>query len=147
MPAALKQALADLAKPGCDVVFASGIAKGHDPAEVLSAIINGTQYGSVSFKGLGPGTGAEESVSRRFPPWQQKKVTITINSGTYPGGIYWNNGDAGVNAITLLHELGHAFNDLFGKGSSTIINDTNWKGKMNQAAEDANADALKPCAQ
>ena len=31
MPAALKQALADLAKHGCDVGFTSGIAKGHGP--------------------------------------------------------------------------------------------------------------------
>jgi hypothetical protein len=32
-------------------------------------------------------------------------------------------GTANVNDSTVLHELGHAFNDLFGKGSSTIIND------------------------
>ena len=91
MSAALKQALADLAKPGCgDVVFAGGIAKGHDPGEVLEAIVAGTQYGSVTFKDLGPGAGAEESGRVRVPIFQAKKVTITINSGTYPGGVYWN---------------------------------------------------------
>ena len=72
-------------------------------------------------------------------------MTIDINSGIYPGGVYWNNGDAGVNAITLLHELGHAFNDLFGKRSSTIVNDVTIFGKINQAAENANAAALEPC--
>jgi len=74
-------------------------------------------------------------------------VTYDANGNSYPSGVSATyNGDASVNAITLLHELGHAFNDLFGKGSSTIINDTNWRGKVNQAAEDANAEALRPCA-
>jgi RHS repeat-associated protein len=145
MSAALKQAIADLAKPDCgDVVFAGGIASGHDPAEVLQAIVNGTSYGSISFKDLGAGTGGEEN-SRFRLPFQSKKVTITINSYNDAGGIYWNGGDSGVNAITLLHELGHAFNDLFGNGSSTIENDVNWRGKMNMDAEDRNAKRLAPC--
>ncbi|PWU09991.1 MAG: hypothetical protein C5B51_05180 [Terriglobia bacterium] len=146
MSAALDQAIADLAKPDCAKVFAGGIAKGHDPVAVLQAIVLGTQYGSVSFKDLGAGTGAvESSYPLRF--FGVKKVTITINSGIYAGGAYWNNGYANVNALTLLHELGHAFNDLFGRGSSAIINDTTLLGKVNQAAEDKNAATLKPCGQ
>jgi hypothetical protein len=146
MPAALAQALADLKKPGCSAVFAGGIAAGFDPATVLQDIVSGAQYGSVSFKDLGAGTGAEESAPFHAP-WKKKSVKIVINSGTYPGGVYWNNGNASVNALTLLHELGHAFNDLFGNGSSTIINDTTRTGKIIQSAEDANATALIPCGQ
>jgi len=128
------------------VIFAGGIAAGYDPATVLQAIVAGAQYGSVSFKDLGPGTGAQESAPFHAP-WKKKKVKIEINSGTFPGGVYWNDGNAGVNALTLLHELGHAFNDLFGSGSSTIINDTTRTGKIIQSAEDANAAMLKPCDQ
>jgi RHS repeat-associated protein len=146
MPAALAQALADLQKPDCAAVFAGGIAKGDDPAAVLQAIVAGTQYGSVLFENLGPGTGAQESAPLHAP-WKKKTVKIEINSGTYPDGIYWNKGNAGVNALTLLHELGHAFNDLFGSGSSMIVNDTTRTGKIIQSAEDANANALKPCGQ
>ena len=145
MAAALAQALKDLAKPGCgDAVFAGGIANGHDPAQVLQAIAGGTAYGSISFKDLGEGVGAQENARFRLP-LQSKKVSITINSYSDPGGVYWNDGNAGVNAITLLHELGHAFNDLFGSGSSTIENDVNWRGKMNMDAETRNDARLAPC--
>jgi RHS repeat-associated protein len=143
MPAAMAQVLLDLAKPGCSAVFAGGIAKGHDPAQVLMAIVAGTTYGSVTFSIKGAGTAATER--RAFS--LRKRVVININSGLYPDGIYWNNGVASVNAITLLHELGHAFNDLFGKNSSTIINDVSATGKMIQSAEDKNAEALRPCEQ
>jgi hypothetical protein len=145
MPAALAQAIADLAKSGCDAVFAGGIAKGHDPTAVLEAIVSGSQYGSVSYSDLGAGTGAEERPSFMGRILGRKRVKITINSGLYPDGTYWNNGIASVNAITLLHELGHAFNDLFGSGSSTIITDTTVTGKIIQSAEDANQKALMPC--
>jgi hypothetical protein len=145
MPAALAQAMADLSKPGCLAVFAGGISKGRDPWAVLEAIVGGTAYGSVDFKGLGADTGAQEYVPFHFPG-TTKKVKIDINSSMYPGAVYWNNGNANVNALTLLHELGHAFNDLFGKGSSMIVNDVTRTGKINQAAEDANIAALKPCA-
>jgi hypothetical protein len=43
------------------------------------------------------------------------QVHITINSfGT--SGQFWNVGNAKENAITLLHELAHAFNELKGAG-------------------------------
>jgi hypothetical protein len=145
MPAALAQAIADLVKSGCDAVFAGGIANGHDPAAVLEARVSGTQYGSISYSDLGPGTGAEERPNFMGRITGRKRVKRTINSGLYSDGTYWNNGNASVNAITLLHELGHAFNDLFGSGSSTIINDTTITGKIIPSAETANANALMPC--
>jgi hypothetical protein len=96
------------------------------------------------FNNLGAGVGAEESARLRLP-FQAKKVTIAINSYNDDAGMYWNDGDTGINAITLLHELGHAFNDLFGKDSSTIENDVSWRGKMKMDAEYQNSNRLDPC--
>ena len=106
LPAALKQALDDLLKPGCaSAVFGGGIAKGHDPATVLKAIAAGTKYGSIIFTGLAKTSAADEFASGGL--LRSKKVIIEINTFNDPKiGVYWNAGDASVNAITLLHELG-----------------------------------------
>ena len=61
-----------------------------------------------------------------------------------PSRIYWNAGDVNVNAITLIHELAHAFNDLFGKGGSTFEIDTNFTGK-DQDAENRDVHRTDPC--
>jgi RHS repeat-associated protein len=145
MTAALLQALADLKKPGCgNAIFLNG----PDPAAVLKALVDGINYGSINYKDLGPGTGAEEGRTKRSRiPFAKKSVTITINTYNDPStGIYWNAGNTAVNALTLIHELGHAFNDLFGNGSSTIENDVSRTGKINMDAEKRNADRLAACA-
>ena len=146
LPDALKQALQDLLKPGCaKAVFGRGIEKGHDPAAVLQAIADGTKYGSLVFKALPQFAAADEIASGGL--FRSKKVTIEINTFNNPKvGTYWNAGDSGVNAITLLHELGHAFNDLFGRGSSSIEYDANKDdGTPNNDAEKRNEDRLAPC--
>jgi len=76
-----------------------------------------------------------------------KTVVITINSATDPlsGGVNWNDGNEVENAMYLLHELGHAFNMLFGNGSSTIEKDVLPNGKIDAAAEKRNKDRLEPC--
>lgn len=140
---AVDQALKDLLKPDCaQSVFGGGIAKGHDPAEVLQDMMNETKYGSIKFDALPSYAGAVEFTTGFF----KKTATIDINTYNDPSkGIYWNAGNVDVNAITLLHELGHAFNGLFGKGSSSILFDANKDGTPNAAAEAYNADRLKPC--
>jgi RHS repeat-associated protein len=145
MPAALAQALTDLQNPDCAAVFAGGIAKGDNPSTVLEQIVAGTKYASVTFVSLSPLVGA---VTAESGFWKFKKATIEINTYNNPSvGVYWNAGNAQVNALTLLHELGHIFNFLFGNGSSTIVNDVLKNGNPNPTAEAANAAALAPCNQ
>ena len=57
----------------------------------------------------------------------------------------WNAGNVDVNADTLIHELGHVFNDLFGPGSSTIEDDALPDGSPDPNAEARNAARLIPC--
>ncbi len=142
MPAALAQAFKDLAKPGCgDTIFAGGIANGHDPADVLQQLADGTKYGSVDFKDLGSEYGAQEYVPvLRHIPFRKKTVLIDLNTE------YWNNANTDANALILIHELGHAFNDLFGKGSATMENDASLTNPMDQDAEDRNKARIEPCA-
>ena len=146
LDSAVSQALKDLMKPGCgDTIFKQGLP---DPATVLQNLVDGGSYGSIKFKDLGAGTGGEEStnnIGRLFG--KSRTVTITINSynDSDPNVAYWNDGSASANAIILIHELGHAFNDLFGKGSSTIENDVSRLGKMNTGAEARNKARTDPC--
>jgi len=144
MPDALTQALLDLKKPGCAQVFAGGIAKGHDPATVLQAIVSGTKYGFVTFAKLSPLDGA---VTDSTGIWKWTRAHIVINTYNDPLHIYWNAGNASVNALYLLHELGHAFNDLFGKGSSKIVVDVLKNCDPDPGLEGDNTKALLPCAQ
>jgi hypothetical protein len=138
------QALQDLLKPNCaQSVFGGGVAKGYDPATILTDMENGTKYGSIQFGSVPSYAFATEN-SSGFLFW--KKATITINTFNDPSlGIYWNAGNTAVNGLALLHELGHAFNDLFGQGSSAIIFDANPDGTSNLAAENQNAQTLAPC--
>jgi hypothetical protein len=48
-------------------------------------------------------------------------------------------------ALTLIHELGHVFNLVYGLGGSRIVNDANPDGNANASAEAANAATLKDC--
>jgi hypothetical protein len=145
----LGQALLDLTNPQCAAVFAGGIAKGDDPSSILFALVSGSllgggsQYGKIIFSVIPSYAAATEQTSGGF--FGKKQATIDINTITSPTATYWNAGNSAVNAITLLHELGHAFNGLFGAGSSTIQYDANKDGTPNLAAEAQNAAALAPC--
>jgi hypothetical protein len=76
-------------------------------------------------------------------------VTITINTYTPTAASgnslwdYWNVGNHLANAETLLHELGHAFNDLFGRGGSQIVRDADRFGRSTASAQEFNANLLK----
>ena len=145
MPAAEAQALLDLGNPAC-----AGVFSGHDPATVLRDIIDGTGYGDVAFslqsKTIGAVTQLQYHTAGHW--WHRtttKSVTIDINSYVDASGIYWNTGNAAYNAVTLIHELGHAFEWLFGAASTKIVYDANPDGSPNGAAEAANAKTLKGC--
>jgi hypothetical protein len=53
-------------------------------------------------------------------PGMAPSVHVKIN--TYNGPGYWGAGDAGENAETLLHELGHVFNFIHNAGRFTVSN-------------------------
>jgi hypothetical protein len=130
-------------------VFGGGIAKGADPGAVLGSLVNTalisstSQYGSIVFAALPSYAAATESPTRHF--LRKTTIQISINTITNPDLAYWNAGYTSINAITLLHELGHGFNDLFGAGSSSIVYDANPDGTPNIAAEQQNANTLLPC--
>ena len=161
MPAAEAQALADLAKPGCGSANFFGPA----PAVVLAALIGGTLSGtlfphetivgqaSIGFGTL-PGFAAAvtaDSTSRithlRHVVFSETNVTVIINNtlDSSPAAAYWNAGYTSINAMTLIHELGHVYADLFGQQSTTIVHDANKDGSPNGANEARNAAALAPC--
>jgi len=155
MPAAEAQALIDLDRPGCgNTVFAGGIAKGDNPVTVLESLVSGSQpgalasspYGSINFNPISPSFEAITISGGGNIFRRQRKATIDINPYNNPSiGIYWNAGNADVNAITLIHELGHLFNFVFGAGSSTIQYDGGGRTGVNMTAEANNAARLLPC--
>jgi hypothetical protein len=152
MPLAWTQFIEDLKKKDCgDAIFANQATLGHDPAAVLLAIGKGTQYGHLDFQSIDPAREAQTSPKTvTDASGSHTEVQITINSYVDPPGtpnahIYWNNANTQVNAGTLIHELGHAFNILFGAGSSTIENDVNADGTIDQDAEKRNTDRIAPC--
>ena len=48
-------------------------------------------------------------------------------------------------ALTLIHELGHVFNEVLGLGGSAIINDVNPDNTVDYEAENANSATLQKC--
>jgi RHS repeat-associated protein len=146
MPAAESQALFDLAdKPGCASDF-----NGHDPAVVLVDMIAGLGFGNVSFDALKPDRAAntqlnELRIGSIFRRKTVRTATIIINTITAPGFIFWNDGRANYNAVTLLHELGHVFDWEFGQNSTSIVYDALPDGSPDPVAETHNATAMAAC--
>lgn len=98
-------------------------AGGFNPISVLTNIVYGSnRLGSINFSTHPVGWGvAETRPAGLFPiPGLAGKVRIFINQ--IAGYGFWNNGDTLENADTLLHELGHAFNDVRGAGGFALPN-------------------------
>ena len=126
-------------------MFAGGIAKGHDPGEVLANIVIGTKYGRIEFRHMAPKFGAITTKRSGFLGLGKTSVVITINTINIPSsGVYWNAGNTEVNAGYLKHETGHTFVFLFGKNGSTLVDDLR-KGKIDPVAEDHNMKELAKC--
>lgn len=140
---AIQEAISLLSEdPNCAAVFTSPTtgASAINPATLLSDLQGGEAgpgpYGSIGFgplrttPGILPGTVSYTNATTTPVPQYGMvngqntvvgmQVFITIN--TDPNSPY-NKGTAYDRAVTLLHELGHAYNILFGTGSSHIIDD------------------------
>jgi hypothetical protein len=126
MPAAFARAIQGLSlNADCMSLFgtAQTRAGGFNPISVLSNIVYGSNsLGSINFSTHSASWGvAETRPAGLLPiPGLAGKVSISINQSAGYG--FWNNGDTVENADTLLHELGHAFNDLKGAGGFALPN-------------------------
>jgi RHS repeat-associated protein len=116
IPAAEAIALKVLQQPGCSSLFGNIATRagGKDPASVLMNIINGGvnggQYGRITFGPIDC-LNCNAQTTPQDPTFGGPRVLITIN--TVPLVGEWNLGNASYNALTLLHELAHAYNDLY----------------------------------
>jgi hypothetical protein len=122
--------------PSCASLF-EGVGFTPNPATVLSDIWNNTGYGSFSFSyipdGTNPNTGAINEWTNAqtggsgyvglgpggLPQYTSATITMNTNASTplnFSGGVQnWE--------VTILHELGHVYQMLFGQSSTQILYD------------------------
>jgi RHS repeat-associated protein len=139
---ATNRALQALKSPKCAKLF--GIA---DPSSLLSDLIqNYTTIGPIK---TSPNAPPGAVISATTTP----RVTVTPN-GTFEGADIKINDVAGAfvtgtltdQAVTLLHELGHAVNDTYGSDTSQIVNDGTYLGAAGiKASQDNTALVLQNC--
>ena len=135
--AGIEQALTMLGKPSCANLFNGDDEGGAypDPADVLRAITDGTGYASLAYDymgdtldGAGIPIGWTNATTRGdgyigridgLPQFSSATITINTNASTplnYGASIQDH-------AVTMLHELGHVYQFLFGQGSTSILYD------------------------
>ena len=128
MGPALTTALEALKKKPCADMYGTpqSRAKGFTPQNVLNGIVSGTKYGRIAWADKGGGGWGVALTRPTFPfiPGQASGVVTTINTYLAPVKTlgYWSEGDPTENAMTLLHELGHAFNFIRHAGGFSISN-------------------------
>ncbi len=127
LPAAFSRALQALGlNQDCAALFGSGNV---DPSAILIGLFSGQSYGRITFQyRSNPSWGIAQTspagviqMLRYAITGTASRVLITIN--TWTSGQqqqYWNEGNFTVNAETLLHELSHVIDLLFGSGTSSL---------------------------
>jgi RHS repeat-associated protein len=129
LTAAMGLASQALDNPKCAALLGSGVSQGGatlTASQVLNLLyVENGMYGSIGFGPLPsqPGT----ITSAVTVPWVLNTGGATYNEAaitisTSPGSV-WLTGNLQQQAILLLHELGHAMNDIFGAGTSGIKDD------------------------
>ena len=117
-------------------------------AQLLSSLYNGGQYGSISIGDLDSPHGT--TVSAQVQPGvvanaqgvvQNGAAYMTINdlAGSFVTGTPQSQ------VVTLLHELGHAMNDVFGAGTSLIRDDGQGVHNGTQISMDNSALVQQTC--
>jgi hypothetical protein len=87
---------------------------GIDPTALLYGLYVGdSNYGSITY------TRQDMSIAASVSPGTP--VNIKLNDDIH--GL-WGTGSTDYDAATLLHELGHAYEQLFGASSTLIVNDS-----------------------
>lgn len=136
MPAAFASAIEALTlNADCMNLFGTAATRAgkFNPVDVLTNIVYGTHtLGNINFSNHSSDWGvAQTRPAGIFPiPGLAGKVSITINELVSSGLSLWNSGNTLENADTLLHELGHAFNDLRGAGGFAIPNSAESKDNL-----------------
>jgi RHS repeat-associated protein len=140
---ALDQAMQALNSPFCNKLFNNPL--GPSPQQVLQDLYNGnTDYGSILFGEIpenGPSAYVINATTTAWvpPPGSSVETGAIITLQTQ--GTYWNFPSGYDQAVTLIHELGHAFNIIFGEGSSSILDDA---GNPTQSIANTNM-IMKDC--
>jgi hypothetical protein len=129
IPAAVQAALNALSNPNCSGLIGQGTAANGSVVSAAALLMslagmNGpSQYGSIS-----PGSINGRDNATTTPVTYNNSVTtamiVDIVLNDIPGTTF-GAGNVEAQAITLLHELGHAFYDIFGPTSTLIRPDGN----------------------
>jgi RHS repeat-associated protein len=134
---AIKRALEALSDPKCvQSLFRSDV----DPTYLLNQLVNGT-LGSIAIGDLGGVSGGgvfagvttaidEPYVNAGIPTASITGANVTISGNAaspffsgYPSNPYGPYGNDVGQAVTIIHELGHVANDLYGAGASALLGD------------------------
>jgi RHS repeat-associated protein len=149
-------ALSALATPQCGALF--GLAPGSmSPGALLAGGVAAAATGGVSALSFSTNTTAGEVADTDWAgttvvtsdPWayvnangqriESTRVVISINVAN------WDNLTPILQAQDLIHELGHAFDELIGAGGSAFVNDVDLDGNPIPAAEATNASLVQQC--
>ncbi len=159
--AALFSALAALKDPNCAGLFntAANGSSGYSPADVLAMmafggsagnIPAGTYFGSISSSPMPLGFDAvteadpATAVSLGNGGVQAASAKIVLQANQLSDGYYGRQAPQDL-ALTLIHELGHVFNEVSGLGGSKIVSEINPDHSVNYEAENVNAATLQKC--
>jgi RHS repeat-associated protein len=117
--------------PSCRPLFSADF----DPSSVLDHLRNGdAAYGKFSWEAMGAGGNVAEvrGYEVNYAAASSYTVNVVINStgdGQWFNRTAWRAtygdrySDAIFDAATIIHELGHVFENLFGSSTTKIVND------------------------
>src|SRR5208282_4618095 len=121
---------------------------------VLSEISNSYQFGNINPTLPGTVTSAitvgvgTQTISIGNGATMQVNTGVTILVNNIAQGASFVSGSTYDQAVTILHELGHAYWDMFGPGTSAIQPDGSGTPQQNLAASQANTALItKDCTQ
>jgi len=158
---ALFSAFQALKDPDCSGIFnTSPVGTHYDPADVLAVMAfggstgtvpAGTYFGSIAFSSLPldfaavakPDPSTSVLTGKSYPE-QALSANIILQSSHLSDGYYGAQTPQNL-AVTLIHELGHLYNEVAGMGGSKVVYDANPDGTPNAAAEAANVKTLEKC--
>jgi RHS repeat-associated protein len=123
---ALDIALQMLENPQCVIPLFNGVPGSVSPSQVLQQLVSD---GNVVFGDIGDNDTAATTQILIGPPGQSNSALITLNNnglgqfslGTNSYGL----SSAYYDAMVLIHELGHAYSDIYGAASTQITSDSN----------------------
>jgi RHS repeat-associated protein len=150
---ALRNVLDALGDPDCKGIFNTTGSGKYSPQDVIRHLVSGfllsdrRKIGIVGFSTqVREGRFAEVQATGYQGPRGPifDKADIVIRDSASDG--YWHAVSSQVQALALLHELGHVFALVDGLGGSRIKNDAKPNGEIDWDAQLENAAVLDPCA-